>query len=157
MNRGAGADEPGMVPWSFAEIAGRKPSRKNLVAARPSERNRRHLVEVIAFQLDRVRLGMRAARGGLLVDHFQSKTLELAALQDLQKLTNRLDAILCRNVVKAMHESETIREPIATILRREIRWTCLGSGWWLSWDSTVNMAKSVLGSNAANTATSTVA
>jgi hypothetical protein len=117
------------------------------VLARQSEAEG-HLAEAVALQLDRLWLGLGGARGGVLIDYGVGTAVESGALQDLRKLTNRLDAVLCRNVVKALHETETIREPFATMLNRERRWTWLGSGWWRTWDGAKEMTKGVFTGNA---------
>ena len=111
-----------------------------------------HLAEPIALHLDRIRLGIGAARGGLLLDYRVGTTIELEALQDIRKLTSRLGPVLCRKIIQTLPETESNREPLSSILHRDRRWTWLASGWWRSWEDTKAMLKEVLGDDDENTA-----
>ena len=101
------------------------------------------LAEAVTLQLDRLRLALAGARCGVLIDYDVCTAVELGALQDLQKLTDRLDAALCHQVVKSLRDSETTRETRENALHRQHQWAWLGSGWWQSWNGIRGMAKDV--------------
>ena len=92
------------------------------------------VADSLAVHLDCVRLATESVRGGLAMDYLTGTSLELSAVLDLQQLTPKLNAALCRQTLKALQETDAAAEPLMALVERERQWRWWVSGWWRTSD-----------------------
>jgi len=73
--------------------------------------------------LDTVRLGVKSARGGVLIDGLVGIALEGIGTSNLQKLDGQLDAKSCRETVAALETLDAQSSTFAEVMRQENDWS----------------------------------
>ena len=74
--------------------------------------------DAVRINLEIVRFGQAANRGGLLTDQLLDLACENIALRHLPVMVGSLDATTCRAAIKALTEVDEKREPIAQTIER---------------------------------------
>jgi hypothetical protein len=72
---------------------------------------------------DSVMLGLKSARGGLLIDALIALSREVAGVEWLQALLDRLDAAQCKRIIARTEQLDATRETPESIINRDKRWS----------------------------------
>jgi hypothetical protein len=111
------------------------------------------LEEALAIQLDRVRMAVASAHGGVLIDYFRETACELMALHDIERLTNHLNATQCLYTLDILRKTQNDRESLRRIRSRDWQWRWSSFAWLHSWpeiraqaDYVIKGVKNIIGS-----------
>lgn len=97
----------------------------------------------LEIHLVRVELGLRAVRGGVLIDFMVGTAIESGGLMGIASLTNCPGPMDAGPALVALRRLLAAEEPVVAVLRRERRWMWLESGWWRSPDGVMDHATEV--------------
>jgi len=88
------------------------------VEGRLAEQENR-LGEAAKSYLDAVRLGQAVSRGGFIIDHLVGNAIEAIGLNPMKRLTDRLEAKDCHELVIAFEKIDSARDPWEAVVRQE--------------------------------------
>lgn len=126
-----GLQQESLIPIRFsedywkqhsAELTGSKRLAWALIAQGRLAEMEKRPADAAKCYLDTIHLGIKFARGGMMIDSLVGIAIEAMGTRRLQTLVAGLDAGACRQAAGALESWQAEREPWTEVLKREHEW-----------------------------------